>query len=289
MIPLGRGAGRAAGLVLALLVLTPGTVPAVEIELYHPRHRPPEELEELAEGLLAPEGAALADPRSGALVLRGSRDALDRTRAALRRLDRPPERFRIELRRTSHQELWGRGVEIGGWLDTGPLRIGRIAPHAAEPGLGVIFGRLASSQARQVDETRTLLEGSRATFWTGTVLPVELLTTLGLDAKLQSLDTIPSPPLRTGLRVRPRSLAGGRIELEIAAVVEAPNRVGGVRLTGAPARVVLRPGEPLVVASGEAEGGDAVETPFGTWLAGSATEGTLSWLAVRREGSDPRP
>ncbi len=213
-----RRLSRALGLALLVLLLA-GPSGAAELELYQPRHRPAAELVPLVQGLLGSDGAVVADPHTGKLVLSGSPAAVQQTLQALRKLDVLPRQYRIVARATSEEELSQRGFEIHGWLELGDLRIGRI---------------------------------------------------------------------RSGFRLRPRSLAQGAVELEIAAVVEEESPYGKRVQAFADARVRLEPDEEIVIAEIRRQGTDVQTVPYATQQE-SYTSDTLVWVRVSSEGSGPRP
>ena len=284
MTPIQRSL-RTALLVSALLALVPTPVPAAEIALYRPTHRSPTELTELAEALLGENGAAIADRGSGTLILRGSQKALDRTLDTLRRLDLPPKSYRIETRLISKAELRLKGVSVDGWLRAGDLNIGRTG--APQTDFGVIFRSLGSEEASDVRTTLSVLEGHDAEIWTGTVLPAEVTLHRDSDRGIRKLEVTPAVSVRSGVRIRPRHLADGWVELELAPVIEEAGLGGAHRQTGAATRVKLQPGQGIVIASVTGFGTRVVSTPLVSHQLESQSQETLLWVRVSSE--DPAP
>jgi hypothetical protein len=237
-----------AGLACAALSLSPAPSTAADpVVIYRPHARTAAELAPVARTLLAPGGAAIADPGGRGLVLRGSPEGVARTLEVLRQLDVRPVSYRIEslVTRTAELEQLGLGVE--GWLELGALRVGRM-PATGEPDLGLRAQLGESSRDRRSEAMLTVLEGHEAELWTGTL---EVEPTRRLRAGPRGLHVRESTtwvPVRSGFRVTPRGLADGQVELEIEPVVSERRPDGAIERTGAASRVRVRPGETLVLA-----------------------------------------
>jgi hypothetical protein len=286
MTPIQRSL-RTALLLSALLALVPTSAPAAEIALYRPTHRSPTELTELAEALLGENGAAIADRGSGTLILRGSQKALARTLDTLRRLDLPPRSYRIETRLTSEAALRLEDVSVEGWLQAGDLEIARA--EVSEAGFGVIFRSLGSEEASEVLTTLSVLEGHDAEIWTGTVLPAEVTLHRDSDRGIRKLEVTPTVSVRSGVRLRPRRLGDGWVELEIAPVIEEPMPGGAHRQTGAATRIKLQPGQGVVIASATGIGNRVVSTPLVSHRLESQSRETLLWVRISSEDPEPLP
>jgi len=200
--------------------------------IYEPRSRTAEELAPLVAPMLGPDGAAVADPNGGSLILQGDPSAIAEALAALETLDAPLRQYRIESETRGREALDLAFARAGGWVDRGSLRIARIAA-----------GAQTGSRSRSVAATVVVLEGRTAEVWTGTTVPVHFGPELALV------------PAQSGFRVCPRSLGSGEIELEITPVVAEHGRGGEIHETGASTRLRVRPGESLAIA-GIAETGD---------------------------------
>ena len=194
-----RQALLGAVLMLAVLVAA-GPADAGELKLYRPQNRPAAELVGLAFSLLAPEGIAVADPRTGTLILRGSPEALAQTLEALRALDQPLANYRIESTLTTQRELDHRGFSVDGWLNAGDLRIGRV--RSSEDGLRVVFRTYRTQGTETFRTNLTVLEGHYGEIWTGSLLPVKVRTFQERNTDRTIFETTALVPLRSGIRVR---------------------------------------------------------------------------------------
>ncbi len=283
---IGRRLPSALGLaLLVLLVSRPSG--AAEVEVYQPRHRPAAELAPLAQGLLGSRGTAVADPHSGKLILSGSETAVAQAIRALRELDTPLRQYRIEARVTSEEELRQRGFEIHGWLELGNLRIGRI--RSADSGGRVVFRTLSTEGGELLLANILVLEGRTAEIWTGTDQPVYLRVFRKRDTDERILETTPLAPIRSGFQLRPRSLGGGSVELEVVAVIEEETPYGKRVEAFAHTRVNLAPGEEVVVAETRREGTEVHTFPYTTHQQAEYASDTLVWVRVSSEDSGPRP
>jgi hypothetical protein len=244
----GRGAVGFACAWLLALGLGAGEGGAAEV--YRPRHRLAEELAPVAEAVLGPGGRVAVDPHGGALVLMGDPGAVALALATLRSLDVRPAVWRVETTLARVSDLARAGIRVRGWLDAGSFRIGRAG--SLPGGLRVVAGAVEGGGERSFRGEVTVLDGSAAELWTGSVrIERGLLHDLPGDALL---------PVPTGFRVIPRGRPDGSVELEIASVASEPAPHGGIDYASAATRVVVRPGETLVLASAsdrsEASGAD---------------------------------
>jgi len=282
----GRRPSRWLGLALLGLLLAKASG-AGELELYHPRHRPAGELAPLAQGLLGSEGTVVADPHSGKLILNGSASAVQRALQGLRQLDTPLAQYRIEAWQTSEQDLRLRGFEVGGWLEVGELRIGRVR----RPGTGasVVFRTLRTEGAELQLANLLVLEGHEAEIWTGALHPVALRVFRKRSTDEQILETTPLVPIRSGFRVRPTSLADGSIQLEIAALVEEEGPAGTRARTAAYTRVQLQPGEEIAIAEIGRQGSKLDTSSSLRYERETSAGNTLVGVRVSPTDSDRRP
>jgi hypothetical protein len=281
-----RSWSRAILMATTLISLAPRPLLAAEVELYRPRYRSAAELTEVADGLLGPNGAAIADA-SGTLVLTGTREALNQALAALRRLDVALQSYRIETRLTAEAALRRRGVAVQGWIQAGDLRIGRVG--RSEPEFGVVFRSLGTEEDRGVATTVSVRDGASAEIWTGTLHPAEVRIHRDRGQDVRELEVLPLVEVRTGVRLRLRSLADGSVELDLAPVIEELGPGQEYRQTAVATRVKLRLGEGIVIASTEGLSSEVLSTPFVSYAMETDSRETLLWVRVSREGSDPPP
>ncbi len=252
------------GLALALATLArPGSTS--ELRIYHARHRPAAELAAVAAPLMAPEGSAVGDSAAGLVILRGPPGLLDQTETALRELDVLPRQYRVRSELVRREALEVRQLEVLGRVRVGDVWIGRLPP-GAWPGEGA---RVALRSFRADDHELfraeiAVLEGRVGEIWTGQVFPVSVHSHAGRGGR-RVHETTTWVPVRRGLAVRPRSLAGGEvIELEAWPIVQDGHPATGVRQIGAATVVHLHPGETAVIGAIEGEG-DERRVEIGAW------------------------
>ncbi len=180
-----------------------------------------------------------------------------------------------------------RGFEIYGWLDLGDLRIGHI--RRTDSGGRVVFRTLSTEGGELLLANVLVLEGRTAEIWTGTAQPVYLRVFRKRDTDEQIFETTPLAPIRSGFQLRPRSLRGGSVELEVVAVIEEETPYGKRVEAFAETRVKLAPGEEIVVAEIRREGTDVHTIPYATHQQEEYASDRLVWVRVSSEDSDPRP
>jgi hypothetical protein len=244
--------GRALAALLACALILAPLAAGADLEVWTPRHRPAAELQGAAEAALGPGGVAAVDRGSGRLVLRGTQEAIAGAIALLERLDVALASWRIEARATRLDRLRAAGVEIEGWTAIGDLRVGR--PGGPE-GLRAVLRASASVERSGFTGTVVALDGRPAELWTGSdrLERVRVLETR--PGGLVEREGAVIVPVRTGMRVTPRALPDGRVELEIAPLVEERRADGTIARAGLATRAIVRPGESVVVAAVTTGGG----------------------------------
>lgn len=249
-----RSVPAAPAALLALAVAF--SAAADRLEVYRPRGRPAAELAELLSGILSPGGQAIADSGGSHLLLRGEPEAVARALEVLRILDRPPTSYRLEATATTLGELRRLRVEVEGWIEAGSFRIGTAGGTGDVLSIWVEPPSLSRGE-RSFRGVLTLLEGRPAEIWTGTtsIVPVRRSFEVEGGRVRQEADFLLAA--RTGYRVTARSLADGRVDLEVAPVTEervaAPER-SLLPASGAPdpAAPIGQPLAPSIVQSGVA-------------------------------------
>jgi hypothetical protein len=278
------GLGRLGVLSAAALLLG-----AAEVAEYRPHSRPAGELAPIANGLLGSEGGAVADPAGRALLLRGEPEAIGRTLELLRSLDVRAPTYRVESVLTRLSELRRIGVEVEGWTEIGPIRLGRVsapvpaaAPGGGEPGVEVRIGALRVMSETRVDGLVTVLDGRSAELWTGAL---QLETTRRLRARggeVRIEETSALVPVRTGLRVTPRGQPDGTVELEIAPVLSERGPDGVIIRSAAASRNRIRVDELVAVARAAEAGSAASIDPFGGAERRAGSRDSTFLIRVRR-------
>jgi hypothetical protein len=224
---------------------------AGEVELYKARFRPAAELADLVGPLLEPEGVAVADESGGFVLLRGSPEAVAQALDTLARVDVAPRQYRIHSELVSRSVLQARGVQAGGWVQVGDLRIGRTlsGPERIE----ISAHQLRADSGRQFQASVVALENTPAEIWTGNLFPfsvshVEIDSSHRPRGGVLIHETTGFVPVRQGLRVRARQ-SGAAIELDLVPVMEDGHPASGIRELGAATRVRVAPGEALVIGA----------------------------------------
>jgi Flp pilus assembly secretin CpaC len=239
----GRGvkSALAVGVAILLVAISAG---AGSLQIYVPRSRPAEELAPLVQSLLAGQGQAVADPHSGKLILSGEPEAIAQALAALRELDQPVRQYRVDSETSTRKALEGESARVDGWIDAGGVRIGRVVgPEGvrvrASAGSGGSSERLAASVV--------VMEGRSAEIWTGSDVPVTTRTIERAGAYSRVTESTELVRVRSGFRVRPRSVGSDEIEVEITPIVEELGRGGSIAETGASTQIRVRPGESVAI------------------------------------------
>ncbi len=271
----GRGVKSAlcVGVALLLVALSAG---AGSLQIYVPRSRPAEELAPLVQSLLAGQGQAVADPHSGKLILSGDPEAIAQALAALRELDQPVRQYRVDSETSTRKELEGESARVDGWIDAGGVRIGRVVgPEGvrvrANAGSGGSSERLAASVV--------VMEGRSAEIWTGSDVPVTTRTIERAGTYSRVTESTELVRVRSGFRVRPRSVGSDEIEVEITPIVEELGRGGSIAETGASTQIRVNPGESVAIGGITREETSAGADAFQG--AGRAAGSSESLLVVR--------
>ncbi len=278
---------RFAALALACVLAAP---PAAlgEVRIYRPQHRLPDELEELAADLLAGQGSATADPGTGNIVLKGPLALVEQAVGVLASLDVPLRSFTIESQLVRESDLEALGIRASGWIRYGDLRVGR---GSGGPGLRVRASGAQKSARRSFASQVAVRDGGSADIWTGEVRP-ETLTVLDQSGRPTRVVLAPEGAGRSGMRVEPRGLADGSVELSIQQIVAHDRLDGPTEQTGARTQLRVQPGEWLVLGR-VASGGEERERGLGRHREREASDEQLLLVRVRdasRPGdSGPRP
>jgi hypothetical protein len=259
------------------------------VRIYKPRHRLAAELEDLAAGVMGSQGTAVADPGSGSIVLKGPADVISQAVGVLASLDVPLRSFQIESRVLDEHELERLGLAVDGWVDLGSVRIGRGTPGR---GLELRAGSGSGSSSQYTHSLVAVRDGGSADVWTGRLEP-ETVTVLDERGRPTRVLVGQSRSIRSGLRVEPRGLPDGAVELWIQPIVAHDRLDAPVEETGASSQVRVQPGEWLLLA----ESGRSVETRASGLLGrGETARDSHQVLMVRvldraspPAGSDRRP
>jgi hypothetical protein len=205
--------------IAALLLALPLASSAEEAaEVFRPVHRPAAELAEVANDLLGARGRAVMDRAAGAVVLRGEASALAAALEALRALDVRPATYQVRSTLTSLRELEAAGLSVREWRRSPDVRVAALDGPAAGLALRVHASR--SRDDRRFEGTVAVLDGHGAEIWTGAIYPARLRGLYATPSGVVRRETTALVAVRTGLRVRPRALGDGSIDLELEPIIE---------------------------------------------------------------------
>ena len=107
------------------------------VRVYEVRHRTAEELLPIAETAMSGEGRAVADRRTNALVLSGTRQAVEGALSLLSSLDVRMRSVVLRYESRSAQELASRGARVRWSAGAGGVRIGNVAWPSGDTGVAV--------------------------------------------------------------------------------------------------------------------------------------------------------
>ncbi len=252
--------GRWALLVGLICGLSVGARAADEVQLYRPQSRPATELAPLVQDILGPEGAALPDPGSGALLLRGSPADVRQALELLRQLDAPVRSFRVTTEVVSREEARSRGFGVEGWVQVGALRVARLRGGTEPAGVAVRLDTREISRSGQRRTEVVVVEGREARIATGHLFPV--LVYRERHEPRGPAELLVSPtlmPVESGARVRVRGAGDGLLDVELEPFDAAVDRPSFAMAT----RVRMRPGETLAVGGIDRGRGTAGGGAFG--------------------------
>jgi type II secretory pathway component GspD/PulD (secretin) len=181
------------------------------LEIIELRHRLAEQVLPALQPLVEP-GGTLAGQGSR-LFVRTSPANLAELRRALAALDRPAERLRISVRFDDSLDASRRSLGASG----------RIGSDGADVELRARDSR--SSSGERVDQTVQVLEGARATIYTGESRPVRERRYIQTPAGVVSQEITVVQETTTGFDVVPR-LVGSRVQIDIASANGATTASG---------------------------------------------------------------
>lgn len=185
---------------LALLAALPASAQN-SLEIITLRHRTADQVIPALEPLLEP-GATLSG-QSAQLFVRASPANLAELRRALEAIDRPLRRLMISVRFDQAADVASRGLEAGG-------RIGNQGSRVEIRGQD----SRAAGQER-IDQRVQVLEGARATIYTGESRPVRQRQFIQTPAGVISQEVTVVQDLNTGFEVIAR-VSGGTVTVEVA-------------------------------------------------------------------------
>jgi type II secretory pathway component GspD/PulD (secretin) len=198
----------------------------------------------LVQGVLAGQGSAVADPHSGKIVLSGDPEAIAEALALLQSLDAPIHQYRVESETTTRAALDQASASVGGWIEAGDVRIGRVR---GPEGVNVRASAGGGDSVERLGASVVVLEGHSAEIWTGADYPITTRTVERAGRYSRTTESTELVPVRSGFRVRPRASGADAIELDITPIVSELGPGGSIREQGAATQIRVRPGESLVI------------------------------------------
>jgi type II secretory pathway component HofQ len=237
------------GALLVLLALL-STLPASArvVRIYEVRNRVAQELAPLVETALGAEGSVVADARTNTLVITGEPAAVESALALLASLD---ARLRTVLLRYVSEDagsLQSRGARVRWQISAGGLRVGNLVGPATD---GAPASLAVDESRRQDRGTRTaelrVLEGESGRIASGVTAPLREQQVLRTPRGPVYRETTRLVSADSGIEVRPRILGDGRIDLSLRPFDERLGRDGSVERAGAETRLVLSPGQTIVL------------------------------------------
>jgi len=259
------------------------------------QHRAAAELVPLVETALAGEGTASVDEATNSLVLNGEPRAIAVALQLLVVQDRARRSVVLEAWSQRRSELSRAGYSVDWAPESGALRLGslRAGSAAASPDQGSEAGVLGSGAAEppavrspehpEFETTLEILEGELGRITSGRVVP--FVTRGAGGATTTIIET------RSGLLARPHVLGDDHVQLDLAPFDASTADGGAATFSSISTRVVLGPGETVVVGGihRQVEGEDP--DPLGPGRKGRQDEALLL-LRVEVNGGvheGPRP
>lgn len=243
-----RPAAHCGSLLLVLALALPAL--ARVVRLYEVRHRVAAELVPLVEPMLGDDARIVADTRSNALVLSGEPAAVESALALIAALDK---RLRTVVLRYASEDaaaLAARGARIDWRIDAGSLRLGTLhGPPASGSALHVRADETARERERGDRALLRILEGESGRIASGVVVPfVSRELRRGPHGSVLH-ETTQLVSAESGFEATPRVLGDGRIELALRPFHDRLGSDGRIETAGAQTRIVVSPGETVVIGS----------------------------------------
>lgn len=236
-------------LLLALGLALPAAARVVRV--YEVRHRVAGELVPLVETVLGAEGRVVADARTNSLVLSGEPAGVESALTLLAALD---VRLRTVVLRYASEDaasFAARGVRIDWRIEAGSFRVGSLGGPGKHAGTWVSVGLEETHRKRDGAQTGLLriLEGESGRIASGVSAP---FTSRRIRSGPHGRVVHESTQLvsaESGFEARPRLLGDGRIELALRPFHDRLGPDGRIETAAAETRVVVSPGETLVIGS----------------------------------------
>jgi hypothetical protein len=240
------GAAVLTGLVLvvwlAFSLLPAAAVAQRRVEIYQARNRTAEELVSIAQAVMAESGGVEVDARTNSLVLIGDAGAVSEALTVLSSQDRALRTVLLRYDTRRIRELAAQGFQLRWTASTGELRLGDVR-LASESG-SEIRAKATGSMQRLVETFSGVLrveEGAATRIETGTIVPYPTRGPAGTSTEFVNATT--------GFDAKPRILADGRVQVDLATFARELRPDLSIDSMGASTLVTLKPGALVAVGS----------------------------------------
>jgi type II secretory pathway component GspD/PulD (secretin) len=203
---------------------------------------------DVVKGLLSPEGRVYPDPAQHRLVVSDRPEVHARVAAALRTLSVPPRNVRIEVTTNLERTARERGVEVGGTIGAGPVRVG-VGRRPPGSGVDVTARDTRSTIDLRARQQLLVLSGGKASLLVAEQVPYsEWLFDWGVGRGLWA-QSIRWQEVGTSLVVEPRVLGDGTILVRLTPRVDyrADGSSQVVEVNELSTEVVVREGEEIAL------------------------------------------
>ncbi len=274
-------------LLCALLTTTSVWAEKMVMEVVPLGFRTMEEILPILRSLVPKPGAVTG--MQNQLVIRTTSANLKEVKEVLAKLDHPPRRLMISVKRDRRENLWDYGADVTGSIGSGDVTLssdkttdqdqhGLILSGKTEgdhQANARVYGNRTQSDEVGVQKIQTL-EGREAFIYTGQAVPLAESNLIISGAGATVHDTISYKNVTSGFYVMPR-VHGDRVTLEIHPQSARLSRKGGGIIDVEDAQTVVsgRLGEWLMVGGTSGE-----ETETGSGIIYSTRSGGDSNLAI---------
>ena len=285
-------AGLAVSVVGTVHRIGPKSEASLSTVVYHPRHRDPAQLRELAQ-VIAQEGklsVAGTDDSASSLVYRGPEAEAAVMRAVLADLDRPTAQVQVEVALYEVSTTRGEGSAIAAVADVldGAIKV-ELGATAFPDRLEVSTGGLSAvlsildqdARFRHVARPRiTVADGGEARFFSGEERRVA--GSVSLDAQGNPVQAVESLSAGVTLEVRPRVFAES-VQLELSQEVSSFTGTGDSPVTLArevSTSFAAVPGRVYVIAGSDTDQSGAQDSRLWRWRVGRQSQRSTSQLVM---------
>ncbi|HEX7026590.1 MAG TPA: hypothetical protein VF268_05065 [Gammaproteobacteria bacterium] len=215
-------------LIIVLLLLFPGGVPAQPAEIIDLHNRTAEEMIPIIRPFMNP-----GDALTGAdyqLIIRTDPENLASIRDMIARLDKAPAQLLISVKNSGQSDRVDSALNAGGALDRDGRRI-TINDRGESEGIRIEAGRTASSTGSQQTPQIRATEGRPALIYTGVSVPVRSRQQLRQGNRVIEQELVEYRNVNSGLYVTAR-LNRDEVVLEVEPQQQSLGASGGINTFG---------------------------------------------------------